>query len=512
MAIQTFAAIYIGSYEVSLKIFEFSAKKKTHVVDHIRSRLGLGEDVFNSGSIGYERVDELCDVLKQFLEIIASYRVDNYEAYASTVLMDASNELFILNRIYLHTGIRVKVISNSEHRFISYQSVAGRPQFEKLIEGSTAVVDVGGIGVQVTLFSNRQIVTTQHLDLGMIKLRLLQTRGQTLKHCESQISEYIDKKLKAFRALYLGEGVDYLVIMNDYCMELVKKAEKNHKEENLISSERFVKFINRLLGKNVEEICKALNLSNGSDPLIIPSMLLVRELVCVLGTKEIWVPELNINDGIAYDYAQRNKLIKTNHDFEADILSESLSISRHYHSYSPHIEALSVLSGQVFDSMKKVHGLGKRERLLLKVASILHDCGKYVTLSNDSSIAYHIIMASEIIGLSHREREIIALTVLYNGRPLDEYEGLSDLVSIDDYMIVAKLSAILRVANALDQSHKQKFRDIKVTAKGRELVFTVESMEDISLEQALFESKTSFFENIFSMKPVLKEKRVYHVK
>lgn len=28
MAIHTFAAIYIGSYEVSLKIFEISARKK----------------------------------------------------------------------------------------------------------------------------------------------------------------------------------------------------------------------------------------------------------------------------------------------------------------------------------------------------------------------------------------------------------------------------------------------------------------------------------------------------
>ena len=49
MAIHTFAAIYIGTYDVSLKVFEFLDKKKVHQVDHIRSRLDLGQDAFGDG-------------------------------------------------------------------------------------------------------------------------------------------------------------------------------------------------------------------------------------------------------------------------------------------------------------------------------------------------------------------------------------------------------------------------------------------------------------------------------
>ena len=43
MAIHTFAAIYIGSYEVSLKIFEISARKKTSaklIISEAGSSLG----------------------------------------------------------------------------------------------------------------------------------------------------------------------------------------------------------------------------------------------------------------------------------------------------------------------------------------------------------------------------------------------------------------------------------------------------------------------------------------
>lgn len=91
----------------------------------------MGSDAFAEGRIGYERVEELCETLAQFKEIMESYRVKDYEVYASAVLRDAENELFVLNQVYLRTGFRVKVVSNSEHRFISYKSVAGQEAFEK---------------------------------------------------------------------------------------------------------------------------------------------------------------------------------------------------------------------------------------------------------------------------------------------------------------------------------------------------------------------------------------------
>ena len=131
MAIHTFAAIYIGSYEVSLKIFEISARK----------------------NIRYELVEALCDTLEQFTKIMKEYQVDGYEAYAAAALRDVSNELFILDQIRIRTGLTVHVLSNSEHRFISYKSVAMRSEFEEMIKTGAAVVDVGGGGMQITIFS-----------------------------------------------------------------------------------------------------------------------------------------------------------------------------------------------------------------------------------------------------------------------------------------------------------------------------------------------------------------------
>ena len=128
-----------------------------------------------------------------------------------------------------------------------------------------------------------------------------------------------------------------------------------------------------------------------------------------------------------------------------------------------------------------------------------------------SECSYNIIMATEIIGLSHREREIVANVVRFNSGPVLEFEELASGSTLEqaDYMTIVKLTAILRVANALDRSHKQKIKEVRVSWKDpHTMQIFVDTLEDLTLEQALFHEKAEFFESVFSIRPVLKAKRV----
>ena len=148
--------------------------------------------------------------------------------------------------------------------------------------------------------------------------------------------------------------------------------------------------------------------------------------------------------------------------------------------------------------MKKHHGLSSRERLLLQIAAILHGCGKFISTRNTGDCAYNIIMATEIIGLSHEERKLVANVVRCYGQEFD-YD--------DDDTRVAKLTALLRMANSLDRSHKQKMENCRMAMKGGELVITTDYDGDISLEFFAVSFCEGFFEEIFGIKPVLKKKR-----
>lgn len=506
---KTFAAIYVGSYEISLKIFELTAKKDIREIDHVRQRIELGKDVYVSGLIGYEQADKVCDVLQEFTVIMKGYRVDDYCLYCGPVIRDAKNELFILDQIARRTGLKVELLSNSEHRFIGYKSVASKEEFDRMTQEGAAVVDVGGGSFQITLLAKGKLVTTQQLMIGTMRVReKLAVIEKAVTHVEKQIQELVDKELEVFKALYLQDiQIKYIILTGDYIVEIMRSINKN--KALTVKAERFVSYMEGLNYKRIEEIAEELNLSNDRDPLLVPAIVLYKRVIQELNAEEIYVPGVNINDGIAYDYAQRNHIVKARHDFEEDVISAAKNMANRYWGYELHIDALTDMSMLLFDAMKQIHGMGRRERLLLKTAAILHDCGKYVSMVNSAWCSYEIIMASEIIGLSHLEREIVARTVLYNSIPLDKYEEVADKFDKESYLIIAKLAAILKVSNAMDRSHKQKFKNVKAAVSGKKLVLTIETADDVILEKGLFDSKSAFFEEVFSIKPVLKEKRVY---
>ena len=165
----------------------------------------------------------------------------------------------------------------------------------------------------------------------------------------------------------------------------------------------------------------------------------------------------------------------------------------------------------IFDSMKRLHGLGKRERLYLRLAAILHDCGKYISMVNIGETSFQIIMATEIIGLSHQEREIVANIVRFNHSKF-VYEGQwtgTGGQSRELLLTVAKLTAILRLANSLDRSHKQKLNGLKAVIKENQLILTVDAREDMALEKGFFRANADFFKEVFSVEPVLKQRKIY---
>ena len=77
----------------------------------------------------------------------------------------------------------------------------------------------------------------------------------------------------------------------------------------------------------------------------------------------------------------------------------------------------------------------------------------------------------------------------------------------EDYLVIVKLVAILRVANALDRSHKQKFEQVRLILKDSQLEIVVDTGEDITLEKGLFPPKADYFEEVFHVRPMIRKKK-----
>ena len=205
MAILTFAAIAVGSFEAELGIYEISSKYGIRSIDHVRHVIAIGRDTYSEGKISYELVDELCQVLKDFSNIMKGYKVQSYKAYGTSALRDAKNNPIILDQIQVRTGIDVELISNSEQRFLSYKAIAAKDQeFNTVIQKGTAIVDVGFGSMQLSLFDKDSLVTTQNLPLGVMRIQRL--TGQIPANMDlhrQMLEELVDNELFTFRKMYL---------------------------------------------------------------------------------------------------------------------------------------------------------------------------------------------------------------------------------------------------------------------------------------------------------------------
>ena len=513
MAIKTFAAIDVGSFELTLKIYEFSGKNRMKEVDCLATRLALGTDTYADGKISNENIEELCHVLGGFAQVMKTYKVDSYRAYGTSAIRETQNYTIVLDKIAQRTGIHVEILSNSEQRFLDYKSVASQGEnFQKFLVEPTAIVDIGGGSLQISLFEQDALVSTQNLRLGVLRM---QERLQHLRAGREQLTKLIDEmataQLTPYRKLYLGDKkIKNLIIIDDYISPWAVRAAAQRKTEAIVSKQQFEELREQIMNHSEYETARAMDIAQEKVPLMEISMVLIQRIAQLMGAECIWAPGVSLCDGMAYEYGENNKLLSLQHDFERDIVACASNISKRYQGSRKRAETLGKIAGTIFDSTKKIHGLGKRERLYLEIATILHDCGKYISLNNIGERSYDIVMATEIIGLSHKEREIVANVVRFNHSEFiyfGQQKNGSSALDEASYLTVAKLTAILRVANSLDRSHKQKMKEVKARLVDNELQLSLDSNENILLEQAFFADSAAFFEEVFSIHPILKQKK-----
>ena len=102
---------------------------------------------------------------------------------------------------------------------------------------------------------------------------------------------------------------------------------------------------------------------------------------------------------------------------------------------------------------------------------------------------------------------MVASIVRYNTMELPNFREFDGKLGNDKYLIVMKLAAILRVCNALDRSHRQKFADMKLTIKDSNIVITTAYPDNITLEKKTLQDKQDFFEEVYGLGFEIKQKK-----
>ncbi len=509
MAGKTFAAIDVGSNEISMKIYEITPKKGANAVDYVNCIIELGSDTYKDGKIGEESIYKVCEILNKFKKKMKEYCVEDYRAYASSAVREAENSVMVLERIKMSTDIDVTVLSNSEQRFMNYKAYAASGIDEEMGSNkNTALLDIGAGSLQISIFDKTNLIQTQNLPIGAVRIRdYLKKFGSDTVALENIMEEYVSNFIIEFRNLFINDkDIKSIIAIGDGITNL-KKAGPELNIAGRITREQFAALYKKVVDTKPEELSEKYGIPYERATLMLPMAIIYQSFLDNSRAEYIMTPHVSFCDGIVADYMDKNGSLLINKDFDQDILASADNISKKYKVNRKHTLNVAKNALDIFDALKHIHGLGKRERLQLHIAALLHSCGKFVNMSEGTLISYNIIMSTEILGLSHKEREEIANIVRYNVYYLPSAKKAQEALKSADYMKVAKLTSILRLADVLDKSHKQKISNIKISIKDNTVIMSVDTLADITLEAGLFKEKTELFRKVFGLKPVLKQRR-----
>lgn len=497
MAIRRFAAIDVGSFELELGIYEIEKKIGIRRINHLRHVIALGKDTYNMGKISYELIEELCTILEDFAGVMREYGVEAYKAYATSALREAENRYIVLDRIYVRSGIEVKIISNSEQRLLSYMAAAGDEEaFGRVISEGAAIVDMGFGSMQITLYDNSVMINTQNFRLGVLRVREMIAKAcPERERMVSNIAELADYELDVYNRLYLrGTKIKTIIGVGDPILYLVKKLGIDR--EGRADKKRFLEIYEIIAKMSREELEEKFGVSHHFAGIILPCIVIYKRIIERFCAEDIWIPGIRLIDGIAAEYAQKAKIIRKKHDFKEDIINNARNMAKRYEADGQDSACLEEYSLAIFDVMKKIHGLDARERMLLQIACILYHCGRFISMKNALTASYNIIADTEIVGISHDERILIANIAGYPAK-------------VPDYKDVRafKLIAILRLALALNRSYLQKIKDYRFRLDKNLLIISTSHAEDMTAEFLCFENNKDLFEEIYGMRAVLRQRR-----
>ncbi len=523
MAVTIFAAIDVGSHETVLRIYEVSKKYGVHEIESVHHTARLGLETYSTQHISYHTIDKLCNILNGFSAKMKEYAITDYMITATSALREADNNIIVLDQVKQRTGFLIKILNNSEQRYLCYKSIALKENsFHKLIQKGTLLVDVGGGSIQLSLFDKSNLLISQNILLGSLRINeVLQDMKSKTDNYQNLVYEYIANDLHNFVSLYIPDyNVKNIIAVGNQLTSFVKYLSVHHfgnlqpfdskgKKKDSINRQEYEEFYQAITSQSPEELSKELDTPPDRTALLLPIAMIFHIMFEETKAEQIWLSGITLCDGMAADFAERKEKITPAHNFAESMISASRTIAKRYKCETDHNNNVEDIALKIFDALKKQNHLTKRDRLILQISAILSSCGKFIDLNDVGENSYKIVMSTEIIGISLREHIMIANIIRYPNERFPNYADITDSLTKEDYIMAAKLNAILRIAIAMDRSHRQKFRNTTVQLQGNKLTITGKTLYDITLEQGIFKKCSDFFEEVYGIKPVLKQKKQF---
>jgi exopolyphosphatase/guanosine-5'-triphosphate,3'-diphosphate pyrophosphatase len=481
------AAIDAGSNAVRLSVARAYSALDIEPLYNERYSLRLGEGVFVRHRFSEDIFKKGVKAFRHFREVMDEHGVTRYRAVATSASREARNRHAFVHAIKQKTGMRLEVISAAEESRLGREAVLAALGPES---PPRCIVDLGGGSLEVSILHDHVIEQSAQLPVGTVRLMTTLGIPGVIRSAQGeQVRRYVRALLESKLPLRpnLGESIAVALGGNAETLATVAPGPRQHGLPTLELSLLRERLPN-ILERDVRERMKSYAVRRDRADVMGIAAITFITLGRYLNIRSFAIPSVGIREGLLQDIARDAFSRKEPHRYNSaarQLLVGTRSFARRLEYDQVHAEHVRELSILLFDQLQPVHHLPAQSRVLLEAGALLHDVGHMVSHRGHHKHGEYLAMNGDIPGLEGRDRAIVASLVRYHNRksePAGHHAAYSSLTN-NDKRIVRRLASIVRMAEALDHSHRQRVTNLHASfqrgAVGLQVVARGDAAEDL---------------------------------
>jgi exopolyphosphatase/guanosine-5'-triphosphate,3'-diphosphate pyrophosphatase len=473
------AAIDVGSNSVHMLIADVSRDGHIEVVDRVKEMVRLGRKSFTTGLLTDESMDLTVRALANFRRLMRVRGVQRMRAVATSAVREARNRAAFVRRIREEAGIPVEIISGHQEAQLIFH--AARHAFG-LEGGPHLLVDIGGGSVELVLVKNGKALWMHSVKLGVARLseRFLTDdpptaaqRKRLEKHLEGEIGELMRSARKAgvVNAIGTSGTINTIVAM----ARAARGEELGRLHGARATAAEVARLARDLVEANAAMRAELPGMDAKRSDLMPAAGVLVDFVMRKSGAEELIACTWALREGVLLGLARRDAALAADGDARRRSVDK---LGRRFCGANQHGKQVARLARKIFDETAALLRLPESARELLEYGALLHDVGHAIDHDRHNRHSYYLIKNAELLGFDPAEIEIIALAARGHRKQAPSLDAPElRALSSADRRTVRGLSAILRLADALDRSHFSVVRKLDVRYTPGRIILEVASLD-----------------------------------
>ncbi|OUL26743.1 Ppx/GppA phosphatase family protein [Nostoc sp. 106C] len=515
------AAIDLGTNSLHMVVVKIDTSLPAFsIIAREKETVRLGDRDLATGYLKPEIIEKAIAALGRFQEVAKTFNAETVVAVATSAIREAPNGKDFLHRVAVDLGLSVDLISGQEEARRIYLGVLSGMEFHNQPH---MIVDIGGGSTELILGDSNEPRTLTSTKIGAVRLtgELITTdpiSNAEFQYLQAYARGMLERSVEEVQAnLKFGESPRLVGTSGTIeTLALINAREKlGYVPSTLNGYQLSLKdlrdWVNRLRKLANVERSVIPGMPEKRSEVILAGAVILQEAMTLLGVESVTICERALREGVIVDWMLAHGLIEDKLRFQSSVRQRSvLKQASKYQINLEHSDRIAKFALALFDqTQNKLHSWGEEERQLLWAAAILHNCGHHVSHSSHHKHSYYLIRNSELLGYTETEIEIIANLARYHRKsaPKKKHENFRNLLTKQHRQIVSQLSAILRLAVALDRRQIGAIKRVQCeyypnTQEVRLRVFPSNSDDDCALELWSLDYKKGVFEAEFNVKLV----------